>query len=330
MDVRVNDFFESDGTLEGLKALATEERLEERIAAFYAQGYPVDTRPSSRHPAEVRDLLSLCMTLARECYFSADSSLGLFFFSLRPPVLFYFYVLEKAHCGYVCVRFFLSFYTPADCCCLLTLCSRQIVKEGMFDVYDMMVELGIVRNKSMMLLEAVRSNDVDFFDRLVSDKEAPKVSDANGLVHHAIFNDSPQMLNRLMMHGADISRADVRLGTPLEYSLFIARYALADLLLDYGARTDIEPLSGRTLADLAAQGAGLDILARLEKVSGRSHCAADPQYVRDATRFPRVRVDSFMMEEYERYFGEEDFEHLRHRPWGEQMPPAPVFDGYDL
>lgn len=242
-------------TVEALKRYVKHLCLGERIGNFYQRGYPADTRPCDEHPQDVRELLCTCFAIVSFC---RDIVVD-YFLSLHPPVLFYYTVM--VHGSSVTERDLYALqknYTLDEYKIFLEHRVYYIVKEGLVDLIDHMIEKKIPIHPGMLEVAAQHSQ-IDVFDRLAclpdarGLNEAPDYRKAASVMHHVIMKENEDMFDRLIMHGFDINfrHEYITLGYPLEYSFFCGDAHFATRLLDYGSKVDFMPFCGITLLNLA-------------------------------------------------------------------------------
>ena len=114
----------------------------------------------------------------------------------------------------------------------------------------------------------------DFVWRNVDSIEARDSLGASPL-HYAARSDSPNSIEALVLHGADIEAQTKEGATPLHLAAFNGSASAIDALIKHGANVNASAYSGETPLDLAAKGDRGHVIAQLLAHGAESGCEED-------------------------------------------------------
>ncbi|CAK9297990.1 unnamed protein product [Gordionus sp. m RMFG-2023] len=114
----------------------------------------------------------------------------------------------------------------------------------------------------IILLEAASRNDLDEVRELLESGIDPNVSNADGLtaLHQCCIDDYYQMVELLLLHGADINACDTELWTPIHAAATCGHANLIKLFADRGANLLALNADGNMPYDMCEEELALDIL----------------------------------------------------------------------
>jgi cytohesin len=152
---------------------------------------------------------------------------------------------------------------------------EDAVMKGQADVVKLLIDRGVdpdshTPSGSTLIHDAGLKGHVAVAEVLLAAGASPNALNQTGAtpLHDAALAGQLAMAQLLLSRGADVNALDREFSaTPLHYAASWGREAMVELLLDKGADPTRRNKSGKTAADLAADGGHSDIAKRLRQPS---------------------------------------------------------------